>query len=48
MAHQGADDVMTKESFVVLAGGGTRFDMGAPGRFADVKFVVGQTNESIR
>jgi quercetin dioxygenase-like cupin family protein len=38
---------MTKESFVVPAGGGTRFDMGAPGRFADVKFVGHETNGSL-
>jgi len=38
---------MTKESFVVPTGGGTRFDMEAPGRFADVKFVGSQTNENI-
>jgi quercetin dioxygenase-like cupin family protein len=37
----------TKQGFVVPAGGGTRFDMGAPGRFADVKLVGHQTNESI-
>ena len=37
----------TKQGFVVPAGGGARFDMGAPGRFADVKFVGSQTNESI-
>jgi quercetin dioxygenase-like cupin family protein len=38
---------MTNESFVVPAGGGTRFDMGAPGRFADVKFVGHETNGSL-
>ena len=38
---------MTKESFVVPAGGGTRFDMGAPGRFAHVKFVGHETNGSL-
>ena len=38
---------MTKESFVVPAGGGTRFDMGAPGRFAEVKFVGHETNGSL-
>jgi quercetin dioxygenase-like cupin family protein len=37
----------TKQGFVVPAGGGTRFDMGAPGRFADVKFVGHETNGSI-
>jgi quercetin dioxygenase-like cupin family protein len=39
--------VTTKESFVVPAGGGTRFDMGAPGRFAEVKFVGHETNGSL-
>ena len=38
---------MTKESFVVPAGGGTRFDMGAPGRFAHVNFVGHETNGSL-
>ena len=33
--------------FVVPAGGGKRFDMGAPGRFADVKLVGQETSESI-
>ena len=28
---------MAKQGFVVPTGGGKRFDMGAPGRFADVK-----------
>ena len=37
----------TKQGFVVPAGGGTRFEMGAPGRFADVKFVRHETNGSI-
>jgi quercetin dioxygenase-like cupin family protein len=37
----------TTKGFVVPAGGGKRFDMGAPGRFADVKLVGHQTNESI-
>jgi quercetin dioxygenase-like cupin family protein len=37
----------TKQGFVVPAGGGTRFDMGAPGRFADAKFVGHETNGSI-
>ena len=32
---------------VVPAGGGTRFGMGAPGRFADVKLVGGETDASI-
>jgi quercetin dioxygenase-like cupin family protein len=36
-----------KKGFVVPAGGGTRFDMGAPGRFADVKLVGGETSESV-
>jgi quercetin dioxygenase-like cupin family protein len=35
------------KGLVVPAGGGTHFDMGAPGRFADVKLVGQQTNESI-
>jgi quercetin dioxygenase-like cupin family protein len=39
--------VTTKQGFVVPAGGGKRFDMGAPGRFADVKLVGHETNESI-
>ena len=33
--------------FVVPAGGGKHFDMGAPGRFADVKLVGQETNGSI-
>ena len=37
----------TPKGFVVPAGGGNRFDMGASGRFADVKLVGHQTNESI-
>ena len=37
----------TKQGFVVPAGGGTHFDMGAPGRFADAKLVGRETNESI-
>ena len=37
----------TKEGIVVPAGGGKHLDMGAPGRFADVKLVGRQTNESI-
>jgi hypothetical protein len=39
--------VTTKQGFVVPAGGGKRFDMGAPGRFAEVKLVGHETNESI-
>ena len=35
----------TKQGFVVPAGGGTHFDMGAPGRLADVKLVGHETNE---
>jgi quercetin dioxygenase-like cupin family protein len=38
---------MAKQGFVVPTGGGKRFDMGAPGRFADVKLVGHETNESI-
>jgi hypothetical protein len=38
---------MTNKGFVVPAGGGTRFDMGAPGRFADVELVGHETNESV-
>ena len=38
---------MTKQGSIVPAGGGKRFDMGAPGRFADVKLVGSETNESI-
>ncbi len=37
----------TKQGLVVPAGGGKHFDMGAPGRFADVKLVGHETNESI-
>jgi quercetin dioxygenase-like cupin family protein len=37
----------TPKGFVVPAGGGIHFDMGASGRFADVKLVGAQTNESI-
>ena len=37
----------TNHGFVVPAGGGTHFEMGAPGRFADVKLVGHETNESI-
>jgi quercetin dioxygenase-like cupin family protein len=37
----------TKQGFVVPAGSGTHFDMGAPGRFADVKLVGHETNESL-
>jgi quercetin dioxygenase-like cupin family protein len=37
----------TPKGFVVPAGGGNHFDMGAAGRFADVKLVGHQTNESI-
>ena len=37
----------TNQGFVVPAGGGTHFEMGAPGRFADVKLVGHETNESI-
>ena len=37
----------TKQGFVVPAGGGIRFDMGAPGRFADIKLVGRETGESI-
>ena len=37
----------TKQGFVVPAGGGTRFERGVPGRFADVKFVGDETNGSI-
>ena len=37
----------TNNGFVVPAGGGTHFDMGAPGRVADVKLVGRETNESI-
>ena len=37
----------TKQGFVVPAGGGRHFDMGAPGRFADVKLVGHETNESL-
>jgi quercetin dioxygenase-like cupin family protein len=39
--------VTTKKGFVVPAGGGKRFDMGAPGRFADVKLIGHETDESI-
>jgi quercetin dioxygenase-like cupin family protein len=39
--------VTTNQGFVVPAGGGTHFAMGAPGRFADVKLVGHETNESI-
>jgi quercetin dioxygenase-like cupin family protein len=39
--------VTTKQGFVVPAGGGIRFDMGAPGRFADIKLVGRETGESI-
>ena len=35
------------KGFVVPAGRGKHFDMGAPGRFADVKLVGHQTNESL-
>jgi quercetin dioxygenase-like cupin family protein len=38
---------MTKKGLVVPAGGGKHFDMGAPGRFADVKLAGHETNESI-
>jgi len=34
-------------SFVVPAGGGTHFDMSAPGRFADLKLLREQTADSI-
>lgn len=37
----------TTQGFVVPAGGGTRFDMAGPGRFADVKLIGGETNGSI-
>ena len=37
----------TPQGFVVPAGGGTRFEMGAPGRFSDVKLVGRETNESV-
>ncbi len=37
----------TKQGFVVPAGDGTHFDMGEPGRFASVKLVGHETNESI-
>ena len=36
-----------KEGFVVPAGGGKHLDMGAPGRFAALKLVGHDTNESI-
>ena len=41
------DPMESQKGFVVPAGGGTRFDMGAPGRFSDVKLVGHETNESI-
>ncbi|HEY3100161.1 MAG TPA: cupin domain-containing protein [Methylomirabilota bacterium] len=37
----------TAKGLVVPASGGTRFDMNAPGRFADVKLVGRQTGESV-
>ena len=37
----------TPQGFVVPAGGGTRFEMGAPGRFSDVKLVGRETSESV-
>ena len=36
-----------KKGFVVPAGGGTHLDMGAPGRFAALKLLGHETNESI-
>ena len=38
----------TTKGLVVPAGGGRRFDMGAPGRFADVKLFGHETHESLR
>jgi quercetin dioxygenase-like cupin family protein len=35
------------KGFVVPAGGGTHLDMGAPGRFADLKLLADQTGQSI-
>ena len=35
------------QGFVVPAGGGKRLDMGAPGRFAALKLLGDETNESI-
>lgn len=35
------------KGLVVPAGGGKHMDMGAPGRFADVKLVGGDTHDSI-
>ena len=37
----------TKQGFVVPAADGRHFDMGAPGRSADVKRVGHETNESL-
>jgi quercetin dioxygenase-like cupin family protein len=35
------------KGFVVPAGGGKHLDMGAPGRFADLNLVGGETNQSV-
>ena len=35
------------KGFVVAAGGGTHMEMGAPGRFAEVKLMGGETHDSI-
>ena len=35
------------KGFVVPPGGGKHLDMGAPGRFADLKLVGGETNQSV-
>jgi uncharacterized cupin superfamily protein len=35
------------KGFVVAAGGGKHMEMGAPGRFAEVKLVGGETHDSI-
>src|SRR5215831_6763134 len=43
----GGTDMKATKGIVVSAGGGTHLDMGAPGRFAALKLLGHETNESV-